>query len=297
MYTISKIQFESNGCLLDARLYQPKSNKKLPVVLMAHGFGARMDWGLHPFADAFAAMGFAVLMFDYRGFGKSQGSIPRLVYHKNHIQDYMAAISFVKTLPTIDPAKIILWGTSYSGGHVLSAASNDTTIAGVIAHVPFVDGLATAFNLPIKNIVLGMYFGLRDMIHILVQKKPYSIPIVSTPDTFAAMNTPESYEGYLKLVPPEDRIEAENNCPARICLTLPMYRPTAWVKNIQCPVCIIAAEYDSLIPLKAVKKAAFKITHVDFNTLPCGHFDPYTGDMFEKSITIQKRFLQQLQIH
>lgn len=297
MYTISKIQFESNGCILDARLYDQKSKKKFPVIVMAHGFGARMDWGLYPFADAFAQMGFTVLMFDYRGFGKSQGSIPRLVYHKNHIQDYMAAISFVKTLPNSEPSKIIIWGTSYSGGHVLSVASNDTTIAGVIAQVPFIDGLATAFNLPVKNIVQGMYFGLRDMIHILLHKKPYSIPIVSTPDTFAAMNTPESYEGYLKLVPLEDRNEAENNCPARICLTLPMYRPTAWVKNIQCPVCIIAAEYDSLIPLKAVKKAASKIKQVDFNTLPCGHFDPYTGDMFEKSITIQKRFLQQLKIH
>ncbi|MGQ9844276.1 MAG: alpha/beta hydrolase [Spirochaetota bacterium] len=297
MYTISKIQFESNGCILDACLYEQKSNKKLPVVVMAHGFGARMAWGLHPFADAFAQMGFAILMFDYRGFGKSQGSIPRLVYHKNHIQDYLAAISFVKTLPNIEPSKIILWGTSYSGGHVLSVASNDTTIAGVIAQVPFIDGLATAFNLPVKNIVQGMYFGLRDMIHILLHKKPYSIPIVSTPDTFAAMNTPESYEGYLKLVPPEDRNEAENNCPARICLTLPLNRPIVKVASINCPVCIIAAEYDSLIPLKAVKKAASKITHADFNTLPCGHFDPYTGNMFEKSIAIQKRFLQQLHIH
>lgn len=291
MYKIMPTHFYSNNCKLDARLYLPDTSSKTSVVIMAHGFGARIDWGLHPFAHAFANMGFTVLMFDYRGFGKSEGHIQRLVYHVNHIEDYKAAISFVKILPNIDTTKIILWGTSYSGGHVLSVASEDSTIAGVIAHVPFVDGMATALHLPVVNILLGMYSGMRDVVHSLFALKPYTIPMVATPDTFAAMNTPESYDGYMKLVPPEDRNEEENSCPARICLTLPLYRPTAKVKHIQCPVCIIAAEYDSLIPLEAVKKAAGKIKQVDFNVLPCGHFDPYAGDMFEKSIAIQKRFL------
>ncbi len=253
-----------------------------------------MDWGLHPFADAFANMGCAVIMFDYRGFGKSEGEPRRLVYHVRHIEDYQAAIDFVKTMPNIDTTKIILSGTSYSGGHVLSVASRNTDIAGVIAHVPFVDGMATAFNLPLKNIIFGLWYGMRDIIHILSGKEPYTIPIVSTPDTFAAMNTPESYQGYMNLVPPEDRNEEENSCPARICVTLPMYRPTAHVKKITCPVCIIAAEHDSLILLKAVEKTAKKIKHVDFNTLPCGHFDPYIGEMFEKSIAIQKKFLSKI---
>jgi len=67
MYKILPTHFYSNNCKLDVKLYLPDSGGKTSVVIMAHGFGARMDWGLHPFADTFANMGFTVLMFDYRG--------------------------------------------------------------------------------------------------------------------------------------------------------------------------------------------------------------------------------------
>jgi pimeloyl-ACP methyl ester carboxylesterase len=292
MYKITPTQFYSNNCKIDARLYLPDSGKKTPVIVMAHGFGARMDWGLHPFADVFAQMGCAVLMFDYRGFGNSEGTIRQLVYHLHHVEDYHAAIAYARTIPSIDSSKVLLWGTSYSGGHVLTVASEDSTIAGVIAQVPFVDGIATAFNLPVKNIFFGLWYGMLDMVMALVGAHPVTIPMVATPDTFAAMNTPECYEGYMKLVPPEAR--DENWCPARVCLTLPLYRPVSVVDKIICPVCIIGAQHDSLIPIKAVEKTAKRVKHVDFHTLPCGHFDPYDGEMFEKNIEIQKQFLKKI---
>lgn len=290
MYDIIPTTFKSHECSMDARLYVPGTGVKTPVVIMAHGFGARMDFGLHPFAHAFASIGYAVLMFDYRGFGKSEGSPRQLIFHTRHIEDYRAAIEYVKGLPNIDSSNIILWGTSYSGGHALTAASYDKTIAGVIAHVPFVDGIATALNLPIKNIISGLYAGLKDVIASSVTMKPYTIPIAAPPDTYAALNTLESYQGYLKLVPPEAR--DENWCPARVCLTLPWYRPVMHVHHISCAVCVIAALYDSLIPIAAVKKTAKKIKNVRYHELPCGHFDPYFGDDFEESIAIQKKFLE-----
>lgn len=77
-----------------------------------------------------------------------------------------------------------------------------------------------------------------------------------------------------------------------MCLTLPLYRPITKVDKILCPVCIIAARNDSLIPIKAVEKTAKKIAKVDFHVLPCGHFDPYDGEMFNTNIQIQKRFLE-----
>lgn len=44
-----------------------------PVVVMGHGLGSQKDMGLHPYAEQFAAAGLAVLVFDYRGFGGSDG--------------------------------------------------------------------------------------------------------------------------------------------------------------------------------------------------------------------------------
>jgi uncharacterized protein len=47
-----------------------------------------------------------------------------------------------RKLPDVDPDKIVLWGTSFSGGHVVVIAGRDPRIAAVISQIPFMDGLA-----------------------------------------------------------------------------------------------------------------------------------------------------------
>jgi dipeptidyl aminopeptidase/acylaminoacyl peptidase len=197
MYKIEKLFFYSDNQKLEARLYRTNQDKR-PIILMAHGFAAEMDYGLHPFAEEFVKFGFNVFMFNYRGFGESEGKIRQLVDHRKHIEDIQNAIKFIKTIDSIDSYKIILWGTSYGGGHVLTVASNNKSISAVIAQVPFVDGIATITHLPLKNILLGGFYGVIDILYSFIGKT-YYIPVVSTPNKFAAMNTKESYEGYLKL--------------------------------------------------------------------------------------------------
>jgi fermentation-respiration switch protein FrsA (DUF1100 family) len=50
------------------------TGKKPPIVLMAGGLGAQIDFGLEAYAEAFAESGLAVLLFDYRNFGSSEGT-------------------------------------------------------------------------------------------------------------------------------------------------------------------------------------------------------------------------------
>ena len=112
----------------DAELWLPLPNPgavqgKPPVIIMAHGFGAQKDWGLPAFAEHFVQAGFAVVRFDYRGFGKSGGKPRRVVDGKAHVQDWLAAIDAIRQRPDVDGQRLGIWGTSYSGGQVLVAGA------------------------------------------------------------------------------------------------------------------------------------------------------------------------------
>lgn len=96
---------------------------------MAHGFGGTRDTWLLGYAEAFADAGIDTLLFDYRGFGASEGTPRQDVSFRRQRQDYHAAIAAARQLPGVDPDRVIIWGTSYSGGHVLAVAVQDPRIA------------------------------------------------------------------------------------------------------------------------------------------------------------------------
>ena len=56
---------------IDAWMYLPDGPGPHPVVVMAHGIGGVKAAGLAPFAERFAAAGFAAVVFDYRHWGLS----------------------------------------------------------------------------------------------------------------------------------------------------------------------------------------------------------------------------------
>ena len=69
------------------------------------------------------------------------------------------------------------------------------------------------------------------------------------------------------------------------------YNPMSSAGKVTCPVLLIAGEYDSLIPSEMVKKAASKMDKGTYTELPCNHFAPYTGDFFEKTVSLEIEFL------
>ena len=95
-----------------------------------------------PFAERFAAAGCDVLVFDYRGFGGSEGVLRQDVDHRRHREDYHAALAAARGLDGVDPERIVLWGSSYSGGHVVVVAAADQRVAGLISQGAAMDGLA-----------------------------------------------------------------------------------------------------------------------------------------------------------
>ena len=82
-----------------------------PCVVMAHGFGGTRDSGLMPFAEPFAAAGMDVVLFDYRGFGDSEGEPRQDISVNKQRQDYHAAVDAARNLPGVDRDRIALGGT------------------------------------------------------------------------------------------------------------------------------------------------------------------------------------------
>nr|NIN00815.1 hypothetical protein [candidate division Zixibacteria bacterium] len=124
------VSFEVEGTSVSAWLYLPQDlSTPVPCIIMGHGFGGTKDMGLEPYAVRYQEAGFAALAFDYRHFGESDGEPRQLIWIPYQLEDWLAAITYARNLEQIDPARIALWGTSMSGGHVIVTAAKDKNIA------------------------------------------------------------------------------------------------------------------------------------------------------------------------
>lgn len=288
---IEESRFESKGLKCSGRLFRPKSAKKdLPVVVMAHGFGAEQTFRIPAYAERFVSAGMAVFTFDYRNFGGSEGEPRNLVSPKRHLKDWEAALRHVRGLKGINNKKIGIWGSSFSGGHVIVTAANDGNIAAVVSQVPFLDGVKSGTALGIGNIIKLVNAGYRDVFRMITGRKPYTIQIVSRPGEVSVMNKPGNYEGYLALVP--EGSSWKNEMPARSVLTMTNYRPAVYAKKISCPVKLIVAKDDNLVHFSIAEKMASGMKNAEIDMIPAGHFDVYVGELFEKVVKLETDFLK-----
>jgi pimeloyl-ACP methyl ester carboxylesterase len=264
---------------------------------MAHGFGGQRWMRLPAYAEHFAKMGMAVFIFDYRGFNDSEGKPRNYVNPKRHLQDWEAAIDYVKTLDTVDAKRMALWGTSFSGGHVIVEAAKHPEIKAVVSQVPFTDGMSTNWyymkNTPMFA-VKGFFHGMGDVFASLVGKR-HNVRVAGRPgEAFAMMCQPDTMAGLMKLIDGvnEKDFEKDNFCPANIVLTMGFYRPISYAKKVACPTLVIGAETDTLFPPSGPKKMADRMKNVRYISMPMNHFDPYVGEPFEKLVVIMGDFLK-----
>lgn len=296
--TVVDATFACQQTTCDADLVLPTQvpgAPKPPVIIMAHGFGLLKDHGLAPFADRFVKAGFAVVRFDYRGFGKSGGE-PRLVVDgKAHVKDWVAAIDAISKRTDVDGQRLGIWGTSYSGGHVLvAAAERPDVVKAVSSQVPFVNGISSSLNFPIKYQPQAGFYALRDLVRGS-KDEPLYVPIVAK-DGFAALVCDECFDGYTAIHP--NGLGNDNKVAARIFMTLPFYFPGSSAADVKAPTLMVAAENDGLIPISKVRDAAKALKHGEYLELKgANHFSPYTGTLFEQVVSKQTAFFVQNLMH
>jgi hypothetical protein len=115
-----------------------------PGIVMCHGFSAVKEMYLDKYGQHFADSGMAALVYDNRNLGASDGEPRQEIDPWQQIRDYRDAISFARGLPEIDGDRIGIWGSSYSGAHVLVVGAVDRRVKCVVAQVPLISGDANA---------------------------------------------------------------------------------------------------------------------------------------------------------
>ena len=103
---------------------------------MAHGTSATMFMVMDKYAQAFQLAGFAVLAYDHRNFGRSEGEPRQEINPWVQCRGYRDAIDFAVTLAEVDSDRIALWGDSYSGGEVVVVGAIDRRAKAIIAQCP-----------------------------------------------------------------------------------------------------------------------------------------------------------------
>jgi pimeloyl-ACP methyl ester carboxylesterase len=279
--TPDTVTFDSHGIACEA-WHLPAAHDDLateagrPVVVMAHGLGGTRDSGLLPFAEAFATAGLDALVFDYRGFGTSAGTPRQVAALAAQVEDYRSAMRAAAGLPGIDPRRLVLWGISLSGGHVLSAAAGRDDVAAVVAAVPLVDGLAAAkhafASYPARQIARSSLLGVRSRVARVSGRAPRMMPLVGQPGEVGAFTLPGAYDDYHAIAGPTWR----NEIAADVSLELGSRRPLKDAADVRCPVLVQIGDFDLSAPPQAAAKAAFR-ARAEVRHYPCDHFDLFPG--------------------
>jgi len=137
----------SDGSRLAGDLWSPADlapEARVPAMLLLHGFGGLKKDLNDAYARHFAALGYIVLTFDYRGFGESDGNLVRLGERTNQaadgaydaqvrevrdvvdvldeVEDARSALAFLMGEPQVDATKLAVWGSSLGAAMALETA-------------------------------------------------------------------------------------------------------------------------------------------------------------------------------
>lgn len=293
--TRTDVTFASGSEFCGAWLYQPEGVERPPIIVMGHGFGAVRELRLDAYAERFAEAGYAVLVFDYRHFGASSGEPRELLSLSRQRADWRAALKYARSLPEVDPSRVIAWGSSLGGGHVLHIAASDPGLAAVVVQVPHVSGPVAVRSMGLRHVTTLGVAGLYDEARHLLGRRPYYRAGIGDTGSGAVMIVSDGLRVLRQLAGDsltEADLEQRNRVAARVLLHMPFYSPGRGAHRITAPTLIQAGEHDELTPPSASRGVAKRIPGAEFKTYQCGHFDPYLPPHFEGVVVDQLSFLE-----
>jgi len=291
------VTFSSAGVPCAADLYRPDgAANAMPCVVLGHGFSGTKGLA-RVYAEQFAAAGLAVLVFDYRHFGASGGEPRQIVDVGKQREDYHAAVHCARSHPGIDPERIALWGTSLSGGHVISVAAEDPRIAAVIAQVPLIDARRTgrstwqrlrrALTRSVLKLVVA---AIRDKLHAIRGQPPYLAQVVGRPGEAAVFTDPRVAAAFAEMG--GEAAGWRNAFAPRFLFGLPRYRSGA-AERLVMPLLVCVADRDLEASPAFAIEVARRAPQGDVRRYPVGHFDVYFEPLRTRVIADQIAFLRQ----
>lgn len=296
------IQIPTSQAPLSSWLY-PSASKSRSAIILAHGLGGTKELKLSSYATSFQKAGYTCVVFDYRCNGETAGQPRGLVDWNMQQEDWKSAIAYTRQLEGVDGDCVALFGTSFSGGHVIQLAAEDHRIRAVISQCPFTDGVRSSMCVGLRALPGLVWAGVKDTLFGSTTVKLVGAPgdgelefsasngRVALMGLVALMNAPDVLKTFPPLVP--DGYAFQEDVPARLVMRLPFLRPGRYASKVQCPILFGVCGKDTVAPAgptlsyaKSASKGVIKLYD------DVGHFEVYYGEAFEKAIGHYLQFLE-----
>lgn len=287
-----------DGVTLRGWLYLPdRAAGRVPAVVMAHGFSAVKEMYLDRFAEAFAAGGLGALVFDNRNFGASDGEPRQHIDPWQQVRDYRDAITFAGTLAEVDAGRIGVWGSSYSGAHVVVLGATDRRVKCVVAQVPLISGHRNARRLIRADFIAAVQgqFDADRKARYAGQPRAMIPVVAQDPMAPCALPTPDSWQWFTETG--KSRAAAwRNEVTLQSVEMFTEYEPGVYIEWVSpTPLMMVVAAGDHLtVSDEALAAYQRALEPKKLTLLPGGHFDAYVKDFDASSAAARDWFVQHL---
>lgn len=273
------IEFLSRDVTLRGWLYLPDNlDKKVPAVVVAHGWSCVKEQTLDVVAETIVEAGMAALVFDHRNHGDSDGTPRGHIDPWEQIHDYRTAISFAQSLKEVDPERIGVWGTSYSGAHCGVLGAIDRRVKAATAQVPMLAGLP---NIQRLNATMSDWNPMLDMLDNERARwesgeEPARIAVCakdpSTPHAFPGLRTYEFFHAW-----GDKASNWQNECTVMSIDLALEYDPTPYFERlITTPMLFVLGEEDMTTPPDLALASFAKIQGPkELEIIPGDHYTSY----------------------
>ena len=264
------VDYVSEDTTIAAWLYPAEGSGPHPGVVMSTGY-AGVRGGLHGygFPQAFAAAGFTTLLFDNPHLGASGGTPRQELDPVKQQRAYRDGITFLAARDDVDENRIGIWGTSYSGGHVLVVGAQDRRVRAVVSQAMTISGHQNSLrrHSPAEYAALAGRFA-EDRVRRARGEEPTMVQAFDT-----------ASDSYRKAMarPPEDREGWRNEITLRSLEMYDEYEPGTYISRISPrPLLMIVPTDDRLTPAEDAL-AAYSQAHEPKRlvTVPGDHYAVY----------------------
>jgi pimeloyl-ACP methyl ester carboxylesterase len=289
MIHTAETEFFVGGTRCAAWLTLPDGDGPHPAVVLVHGLGATHQMMLGQYEQHFAAQGIAVLAFDYRHTGASDGHPRQRISMRRQRADVHVALDTARYHPAIDAKRIALWGTSLGGMHVIRVASERADVAAAVIQCPIVYGPGAGLSSGLGHVAKLTPAIARDMIRFSLGLPRRYIRIVGEPGETAVVVSPGALDGWNTTVSPGGSFI--NAIAAANALGLVAATATRHARNVQAPLLVCVSDNEGLMDPKYVEVVARRAPKGVEKHYPADHFEVYHLPVLKNILRDQTDFL------
>lgn len=284
-----RVDFQSRGVRCAAWLTLPPTPGPHPALVLVHGLGATHDMMLAQYEQRFADAGIAVLAFDYRNTGASDGAPRQHISVREQCTDVAEAIAYLKARPDI--GRIGLWGTSLGGMNVIRTAGTRDDLAVAVVQCPIVHGPGAARRLGLTSALRLTPAIVEDLLRIVTRRGRRYVPIVGPPGGFAMVTVAGAQAGWNSTVPAGGQFD--NRIAAADAVTMIATSAMRHARTVTAPLLVCVCDRETLMDPAYAAEVARRAPRGVARHYDSDHFAIYHPPLVEQVLADQIAFLKE----